>query len=74
MILTPRSWACIPIAINNLFHIKSKSDEDKELQEQCQKTIDMLIERFPGLIPMHSDLLAKQDSGVMDETSISRFS
>ena len=73
MQLTTRGWSNVPQAIDALFCIKSKSKEDHDLQEQCQKTIDMLIEKYPGLVPMHSKLLAEQDSRIMDETSIARF-
>jgi hypothetical protein len=73
MNLTARGWSSITTAINSLFYIKSKSNDDQLLQEQCQKTIDMLILKYPGLVPMHSKLLAEQDSRVVDETSIARF-
>ena len=63
----------VPLAVNSLFLIKGKSNGDAEIQNQCQETIDMLLEKFPGLFPASSELLAKQDSRIMEDTSIVRL-
>jgi hypothetical protein len=70
MKITMRNWVNIPLAVKSLFNIKAHSKDDPVLQGKCQDMIDLLLERFPGMFPMHSTLISKQDSRIMDETSI----
>lgn len=70
--LNNRNWTKIPCAVNDLFYIKSKTN-DEALGVACQTLIDILFEKYPGLLPMPSKLLAEQSSSVMDETSIAMF-
>jgi hypothetical protein len=59
----------VPNAVNSLFFIKCHA-EDEVLQRECQHMIDVLFERFPGVMPKPSRLLAEQDSRIVDELAV----
>jgi len=60
MIINLRNWIHPQQAINALFYIKNHSDDDPAFQEQCQEMINLLFEKFPGLMPLPGRSLAKQ--------------
>ena len=64
-----RNYIYIPNAINALFYIKNHSDDDPTFQEKCQDMINLLFEKFPGVMPTSSRLLTKQSSDIIDYIS-----
>jgi len=72
MQLNGRNWVAVTRAVHELFYIKNKTD-DKELRDKCQNMIDVLFAKFPGLFPMNSESLSKQNSKTIDETSFGRY-
>ena len=66
MRINGRNWIYIPNAINALFYIKNHSDDDPTLQEKCQNMINLLFEKFPGVMPIPSRSLTEQSSDVVD--------
>jgi hypothetical protein len=61
-----RNWIHIPNAVNPLFYIKNHSDDDPILREKCQDIINLLFEKFPGVMPIPSRSLTEQSSDVVD--------
>ena len=66
MVLHGRNYCCPKITIDNLFYIKNHNDDDPEFQEKCQEMINLLFEKFPGLMPLPNRLLAEQGNNVTD--------
>lgn len=67
MRVTLRNWIYIRDAVYALFYIKNQSDDDPALRGRCQDMIDILFEKFPGVMPVPSRLLTKQNSDVVDQ-------
>jgi hypothetical protein len=61
---------CPKQAVNSLFYIKNHSDDDPTFQEQCQEMINLLFEKFPGLMPLPSRSLTEQGNDVTDYIAI----
>jgi len=62
-------------AIDALFYIKNHSNDDPAFQEQCQETINLLFEKFPGLLPLPNRSLTEQSDNSTEHigTVISRL-
>lgn len=60
MKITMRTIESIPNAVRSLFFIKCHT-EDEFLKGECQHMIDVLFEKFPGVMPQPSKLLTEQD-------------
>ena len=52
--------------IHSLFYIKNHSGDDPVFQKQCQEMINILFEKFPGLMPLPDRLLTEQCNDVTD--------
>ena len=61
-----RNFNCPKQAIDCLFYIKNHSVDDPIFQEQCQEMINLLFEKFPGLMPLPNRSLAEQGNDVTD--------
>jgi len=66
MRITMRNWIYPKQAIDALFYIKNHSDADPVFQKQCQEMINLLFEKFPGLLPLPNRSLAEQGNDVTD--------
>ena len=66
MILHGRNYDCPKTTIANLFYIKNHNGDDPNFQEQCQEMINLLFEKFPGLMPLPNRSLAEQGDNVTD--------
>ncbi len=66
MKMTMTNWAHPKQAIDALFYIKNHSDDEPDFQEKCQEMINLLFERFPGLMPLPNRPLAEQSKDVTD--------
>jgi len=53
-------------AIDHLFYIKNHSEDDPVFQKQCQEMINILFEKFPGLMPLPDRLLTEQCNDVTE--------
>lgn len=51
-------------AIDALFYIKNHSDDDPVFKGQCQEMINLLYEKFPGLMPLPDRSLTEQSDDV----------
>lgn len=52
--------------IDGLFYIKNHSKKDPIFQEQCQEMINLLFEKFPGLMPLPNRSLAEQGNDITE--------
>jgi hypothetical protein len=67
MRVTIRNWIFPKQAIDSLFYIKNHSDDDPGFQEQCQEMINILFEKFPGLIPLPNRSLAEHSDNLAED-------
>ena len=70
MRITLRNCGCPKQAIESLFYIKNHSNDDTKFQEQCQEMINILFEKFPGLMPLPSRSLTEQGNDVTGYISL----
>jgi len=54
-------------AIDSLFYIKTHSGDDPDFQGECQEMINLLFEKFPGLLPLPDRSLAKQSDDLTEQ-------
>lgn len=64
MKVNERNMGIIQNAINSVFYIKNHSDDDPIFQGQLQEIINLLFEKFPGLMPLPDRSLAEQGDDV----------
>jgi len=62
-----RNWVYPAQAIDALFYIKNHSDDDPTFQKHCQETINLLFEKFPGLMPLPDRSLAEQSDNLTEQ-------
>ena len=55
-----QNWIVPKQAVDALFYIKNHSPDDPTFQAQCQEMINLLFEKFPGLMPLPNRSLAEQ--------------
>ena len=66
MYIHTRNYIYPQQAVDAIFYIKNHNDDDPEFQEKCQEMINLLFEKFPGLMPLPNRLLAKQGDNITD--------
>lgn len=54
-------------AVDSLFYIKNHSDKNPDFQKQCQEMINLLFEKFPGLMPLPNRSLSEQGQDITDQ-------
>jgi hypothetical protein len=64
-----RNWTYPQQGIDALFYIKNHSDDDPDFQIQCQEMINLLFEKFPGLMPLPDRSLAEQGDNLTEQIS-----
>jgi len=64
MRINTRNMGTPRMVIDGLFYIKNHSDNDPTFQKHCQETINLLFEKFPGLMPLPDRSLAEQGNDV----------